>query len=285
MNKGLCTRVAESMENTPKFSPPCKEAFPSRKELVQVMQYVREIFFAPYYCGDTDIVSYRITRIERVSQQFQKQLDKGMCFSCGTDTSTDCKVDAAIWTESFIKELPRLRDLLEKDVEAALFGDPAAESKEEIVLSYPSVEVLIYHRVAHLLYTLGVPLIPRILSEIAHSRTGIDIHPAATIGEHFFIDHGTGVVIGATTIIGNYCRIYQGVTLGAAYFKKNPDGSVIRDRKKRHPTLEDRVIVYAEATILGDITIGEGAVIGGNVWVAESVEPGGKLLQQCCTKK
>jgi serine O-acetyltransferase len=163
--------------------------------------------------------------------------------------------------------------MLKGDVRAAFDGDPAAKSYEEIVISYPCITAIATYRVAHELYLKQVPLLPRIMSECAHARTGIDIHPGATIGRNFFIDHGTGVVIGETSIIGNNVKMYQGVTLGALSFRKDQRGRIIKSGK-RHPTIEDNVIIYAEATILGDVVIGKGSVIGGNVWIKESVPSG-----------
>ncbi len=170
-------------------------------------------------------------------------------------------------------ELPRIRELLKGDVQAAYDGDPAAKSYEEIVMSYPCIIAIATYRIAHELHVRQVPLIPRIMSECAHMRTGIDIHPGAAIGGHFFIDHGTGVVIGETSIIGKNVKIYQGTTLGALSFRRDDRGRIIKGGK-RHPTIEDDVTIYAEATILGDVMIGKGAVIGGNTWVKESVPPG-----------
>jgi serine O-acetyltransferase len=172
-----------------------------------------------------------------------------------------------------LKEIPKIRELLKGDVAAAYDGDPAAQSFEEIVISYPCIIAIAAHRIAHRLYLKDVPLIPRIMSEFAHSRTGIDIHPGAKIGKNFFIDHGTGVVIGETTVIGDNVKIYQGATLGAVSFTKDERGRILRGQK-RHPTIEDNVTIYAEATILGDVTIGKGATIGGNVWIKESVPAG-----------
>jgi serine O-acetyltransferase len=180
--------------------------------------------------------------------------------------------------ERFLARLPELRRLLVLDVKAAMEGDPAARSYAEIILSYPGFEAITTQRIAHELWNLQVPLLPRIMTEHAHWRTGIDIHPGAQIGESFFIDHGTGVVIGETAVIGKNVKIYQGVTLGALSFAKDALGQLLRDYK-RHPTLEDNVVVYAGATILGgDTVIGKGAVIGGNTWVVESVPPGEKVL-------
>lgn len=179
---------------------------------------------------------------------------------------------ASLHANELLKRIPSIRQVLRTDVSAAYDGDPAAKSFEEIVISYPCISAIAIHRLAHELYRMEVPLMPRIMSEYAHSQTGIDIHPGARIGNYFFIDHGTGVVIGETAVIGARVKIYQGVTLGALSFPKDEGGQIIRDQK-RHPTLEDEVTVYAEATILGDITIGKGAIIGGNVWIRESVPP------------
>lgn len=180
--------------------------------------------------------------------------------------------------EGFLDRIPRLRRRLVLDVEAAIDGDPAARSFAEIIFAYPGFEAITTQRIAHELWELGVPLLPRIMTELAHSKTGIDIHPGAKVGDSFFIDHGTGVVIGETAVIGNNVKIYQGVTLGALSFPKDAHGRLLRG-VKRHPTLCDNVVVYAGATILGgDTVIGEGAVIGGNTWVIESVPPGEKVL-------
>ena len=178
----------------------------------------------------------------------------------------------------FAAALPRIRELLDSDVEAAYHGDPAAGSVDEVVLCYPGILAVIHHRLAHQLYRLGVPLIARIVSELAHSATGIDIHPGADIGESFFIDHGTGVVIGETAVIGRRVRLYQAVTLGAKRFPVGADGSLEKGLA-RHPIVEDDVVVYAGATLLGRITIGRGSSIGGNVWLTHSVPPGSQVTQ------
>jgi serine O-acetyltransferase len=178
----------------------------------------------------------------------------------------------------FAQALPAIRRLLDTDVMAAWQGDPAARSVDEVLLCYPGVHALIHHRLAHKLYELGLPLLARIVAEVAHSRTGIDIHPGATIGAAFFIDHGTGVVIGETAIIGERVRLYQNVTLGAKRFAVDADGHLTKGLP-RHPILEDDVVIYAGATVLGRVTIGKGAVIGGNVWVTHDVPAGGSVSQ------
>lgn len=176
-------------------------------------------------------------------------------------------------TESFIRDLPSIRDVLETDIIAAYDGDPAAKSYEEILLSYPSMEAISIYRLAHRLQELGIPMLPRMMTEYAHSQTGIDIHPGATIGEYFFIDHGTGVVIGETTIIGHHVKLYQGVTLGAKSFPSDSEGNPIKGTH-RHPRIGNNVIIYSGATILGgDTVIGDNCIIGGNVWLTHSVEP------------
>ncbi len=181
-------------------------------------------------------------------------------------------------TQTFLTALPDLRDLVAEDVQAAYLGDPAAKSFAEIILSYPSIKAVTIQRLGHVLYCAGVPLLPRIMTEHAHQATGIDIHPGAKIGRSFFIDHGTGVVVGETTEIGDNVKLYQGVTLGALSFSLDEEGNMIRGQK-RHPTIEDEVTIYAEATILGGKTvIGKGSVIGGNVWLTNSVPPESKVV-------
>jgi serine O-acetyltransferase len=179
---------------------------------------------------------------------------------------------------AFAAKLPTIRTLIEGDIAAAFSGDPAARSRSEILHGYPGVRAMIDHRLAHLLYTLEVPLLPRIASEAAHSATGIDIHPGATIGERFFIDHGTGVVIGETAIIGNGVRLYQGVTLGSKSFPKGDDGTLVKGQP-RHPIIEDNVVIYSGATVLGRITVGQDSTIGGNVWLTKSVPSGSQVSQ------
>jgi serine O-acetyltransferase len=181
---------------------------------------------------------------------------------------------------AFLLRIPSIREKITGDVTASYEGDPAARSFDEIILSYPGLAAIAVYRVSHELHLLSIPLIPRIMTEYAHSKTGIDIHPGARIGDNFFIDHGTGVVIGETTIIGNNVRIYQGVTLGALSFRKDKDGRVIKGGK-RHPTIEDNVVIYAGATILGgDTFVGKNSIIGGNVWLLESVPPNTTVTHQ-----
>jgi len=179
--------------------------------------------------------------------------------------------------DAFIKELPSIRNLLLKDVAAVAHNDPAVTSIAEIVLSYPAITVMIHYRVAHVLLCMGVQMLPRMITEMAHSATGVDIHPAATIGEYFAIDHGTGIVIGATSIIGKHVMLYQGVTLGAKNFSYDNEGIPID--KPRHPILEDNVTVYSNTSILGRVTVGHDTIVGGNVWLTHDVPPFSKILQ------
>jgi|MGYP000008296860 cysE: serine O-acetyltransferase len=206
-----------------------------------------------------------------------EQILAGLCFAndCETETQAELqhqRAKAGVIAAKAIMEFPRLRKILATDVEAAYEGDPAAMSHGEIISCYPVIKAITNYRIAHVLHELGVPLIPRMMTELAHSETGIDINPEATIGKHFTIDHGTGVVIGATCIIGDNVKLYQGVTLGAKSFPLDKDGNPIKGIP-RHPILENDVIVYANATILGRITIGEGCVVGANVWVTKDMKP------------
>ena len=199
------------------------------------------------------------------------ELEKDIALLCPGRNAAEIVAD-------FVKTIPAVKKLVESDVEAAYEGDPAAMSRMEVVMAYPGLYAVTVHRLAHELYKLKVPVIPRIMSELAHSKTGIDIHPGATIGERFFIDHGTGVVIGETCVIGRNVKLYQGVTLGAKSFAKDPDTGALVKGIKRHPNVEDNVVIYAGATILGgDTTIGHDSEIGGSVWLISSVPPNSRV--------
>jgi len=212
---------------------------------------------------------------EIVTHAFEYECTIKECEDCDK-----CGERAAEVVADIIDALPEIQRILALDIQAAYEGDPAAQSTMEVVMSYPGVQAVIVHRIAHVLYEHHVPLIPRIMSEHAHSETGIDIHPGATIGPGFFIDHGTGVVIGETCVIGRNVKLYQGVTLGALSFEKDEDGNLVKGIK-RHPNVEDGVVIYAGATILGgETTIGAHSVIGGNVWLTHSVPPGCKVHNQ-----
>jgi serine O-acetyltransferase len=252
---------------------------PVRDKILKILDLLIELLF-PGYTGKRNVTRDNIKFIVgdilcEVRTELAEQIELALRHECRLkDCSTgDCATMAREVAGHLLNQLPAVREMLKGDVQAAYDGDPAAKSFEEIVISYPCIIAIATHRIAHELYLKDIPLIPRIMSESAHSKTGIDIHPGATIGKNFFIDHGTGVVIGETTVIGDNVKLYQGVTLGAMSFPKDERGRVIKGGK-RHPTLEDDVTIYAEATILGDITIGAGAVIGGNVWLTHSVSPG-----------
>lgn len=263
---------------------------PSGRVLHEIIELCRSILFPGFYgksTVNTHTLTYHIgVNLERLHGLLSEQILAGLCFSAETGDSEDqCSIcernkeKAAELATQFITRLPELRRLLATDVEAAYNGDPAAESFGEIISCYPIIKALSNYRIAHELLVSGVPLIPRIITEMAHSETGIDIHPGAQIGHHFTIDHGTGVVIGATCIIGNHVKLYQGVTLGAKSFPLDENGNPIKGIP-RHPILEDDVIVYANSTILGRITVGHGATIGGNIWVTENVPAGARLVQK-----
>ena len=259
------------------------DPIPSGHVLAEIVDLCRAILFPGFYGKSslrTQTLPYHIgVDVERLHALIAEQILAGLCF--GPHEGEDRRQVTAKAQElaaAFIEKLPGLRRLLATDVEAAYNGDPAAESYGEIISCYPIIKAITNYRIAHELLLLGVPLIPRIITEMAHSETGIDIHPGATIGHHFTIDHGTGVVIGATCIIGNNVKLYQGVTLGAKSFPLDEEGNPIKGIP-RHPILEDNVIVYSNATILGRITLAQGTVIGGNVWVTESTKPGEHIVQ------
>lgn len=262
---------------------------PSAEVLAEIVQLFRSIIFPGYYGRSSvniETITYHIgVEVERLQKLLTDQVLAGLCFSTDDNPlndNSDQKARRDLAREisnKVIIRLPELRSILADDVQAAYNGDPAAENFSEIISCYPVIKCLTNYRLAHELFILGVPLIPRMLTEMAHSETGIDIHPGATIGRHFTIDHGTGVVIGATCIIGNNVKLYQGVTLGAKSFPLDEDGNPIKGIP-RHPILEDDVIVYSNATILGRITLAKGTTVGGNVWVTESSQPGEMIVQK-----
>ena len=265
------------------------DPLPSGKSLRRIVELSREILF-PGYFGNSTVhrrtINYHIgVNLEELFGLLTEQIQAGLCFGLENTPSDNVikkipdRDTAASIAARFISRLPEIRRILATDVEAAYYGDPAATCFGEIICCYPIIRAITNYRIAHELYMLNVPLIPRIITEMAHSETGIDIHPGAQIGHHFTIDHGTGVVIGATCIIGNNVKLYQGVTLGAKSFPLDENGNPIKGIA-RHPILEDDVIVYSNATILGRITIGKGATIGGNIWVTDSVPAGSRIVQR-----
>ncbi len=271
-------------------------ALPSREVLAGIEVNLRAALF-PGHFGAPDLtdegIKYYVGHtLDTALVALEEQIRRGFLFACphagphaahGPCASRDRDCDACVRlagpvTRQFAARLPHIRALLGNDARAAYEGDPAATSPDEAVLCYPGLTAITHHRIAHELYVLGVPLVPRILAELAHGATGIDIHPGATIGGSFFIDHGTGIVIGETSRIGERVRIYQGVTLGARSFPTDDAGHPVKG-VPRHPTVEDDVIIYAGSTILGRITIGRGSSIGGNVWLTHSVAPGSRVSQ------
>jgi len=252
---------------------------PVRNEIIDVLDLMFEVLF-PGHTGNRTVTKSNVRYVvgdllSQIHAALSEQAKRAYQYECRINNchECNCQLMAEKVAGELLEELPRIRRLLKGDVHAAFDGDPAAKSYEEIVMSYPCITAIATYRIAHELFIRQVPLIPRILCECAHARTGIDIHPGAKIGKNFFIDHGTGVVIGETTIIGNNVKIYQGTTLGAMSFPRDERGRIIKGGK-RHPTIEDNVTIYAEATILGNVVIGKGAVIGGNTWIKEPVPPG-----------
>ena len=253
---------------------------PSSKRLKEIIDLSRSILF-PGYFGKSqvniDTIQYQIgVNVEKLHRLLSEQILAGLCFSCGETKNihcNECKAEAERITTQLIAKFPELRRILGTDVVAAFNGDPAAKSTAEIISCYPVIKTLTNYRIAHELFVMGVPLIPRMMMEMAHSETGIDIHPGATIGSYFTIDHGTGVVIGETCVIGNNVKLYQGVTLGAKSFPLDEEGNPIKGIP-RHPIIEDNVVIYANATVLGRITIGDHCIVGANTWVLQDMKPG-----------
>lgn len=253
---------------------------PSRKSIRNIIRNYESIIFPGFESEenlDNELINYTIgAKIQQLAKDLTLEIRKSLKFGCRIDHKkehcTICTESAEQITLHLLNRIPDLRDMILLDVEAALLGDPAAKSSEEVILSYPGLEAIVVHRFAHELYLKEVPLIPRMMNEYIHRHTGIDIHPGATIGERFFMDHGTGIVVGETTIIGDNVSIYQGVTIGAL--------KVIKEEAdiKRHPTIEDNVTIYSGATILGGETvIGQNSTIGGNVWITSSVPENSRI--------
>lgn len=255
-------------------------SFPSVKGLEEAMALIKAIVFPDFFDSrrnNREIRSCYIgVNLEKLYSVLSQEIKRALRFD-NTLEEDEVYCEACRLTLKFIDELPEIKRLLFTDVEAMYNNDPAVDNYAEVILCYPVVQSMVNYRTAHALLKLGVPVIPRVISELAHSSTGIDINPGAEIGEYFAIDHGTGVVIGETSIIGNHVTIYQGVTLGAKNFTLDSNGHPVN--VPRHPIIEDNVTIYANATILGRITVGHGAVIGGNIWLTQSVPPGSRVLQ------
>ena len=256
-----------------------KYAVPSDESVRDILSYFQEILFIGYFgrqnVPDWELEAHLQVLMSKLYDELASQIAKSLRHECqgAHEVCDNCQSRGENHALKLVEKMPDIRRMLEGDVQAAFDGDPAAKNYDEIIFSYPCMKAIMVHRIAHELYLQGIPLLPRIMSEYAHALTGIDIHPGARIGKNFFIDHGTGVVIGETTVIGDGVKIYQGVTLGALSFPKDEKGNLLRG-VKRHPTIENNVTIYAGATVLGgDTLIGEGSAIGGNVWITQSVPP------------
>jgi serine O-acetyltransferase len=258
------------------------EGFPSRANLTKIMTSLCGALFplrlGPSFVRIHNEDAFVAQTLQTALSRLYGQIRLELIYAMHGSSPTEIDGEAARIIGAFAESLPGLRELLDSDVEAAFLGDPAARSVDEVLICYPSLLAIIHHRLAHRLYDLGAPLVARIISEIAHSRTGIDIHPGARIGRSFFVDHGTGVVVGETAIVGDRVRLYQGVTLGARSFPADEKGA-LEKALPRHPIIEDDVVIYAGATILGRIIVGSRSVIGGNVWLTDSVPADSNVRQ------
>ena len=277
--------IVESYAATSSTSRLDRCVLPNKEAIASVLNGVNEILFPGYRRRDrlnpANVEYYVGNLVDEIFETLSVQVARALCENsqtCDPVRRAELVGQGEEIAYEFLRRIPELRLLLTMDAEAAIKGDPACKSTDEVVLCYPGFDAITVHRVARTLWELGVPLIPRMMTEIAHSRTGVDIHPGAKIGDHFFIDHGTGVVIGETCEIGDWVKLYQGVTLGALSFQRDVKGDLVRNTK-RHPTLEDNVVVYANATILGGETvIGQGATIGSSAWITESVAPNSTIF-------
>ena len=280
--KNQIADVAEKLNNNYQtqgmFEIGVGEKLPDRGAIISIISEIRRIVF-PGFFGDENTAYVNLSHfagntLAGIYESLYKQIKVAISYDSRGESLEGIDSKAGELTKQFIEELPNIQQLIYKDVEAELQGDPAASSKEEIIFCYPGIYAISVYRIAHVLYKLNIPFIPRIMAEYAHGKTGIDINPGATIGEYFFIDHGTGIVIGETTTIGNNVKIYQGVTLGALSTMKGQALSGV----KRHPTIEDNVVIYANTTILGGETVvGHDSVVAGNTFVTESIPAGSKV--------
>ena len=277
-NIGLLSKSSEAED---RMVPAGTGAFPSLDCLREVISLVKSIIFPDFFNRRRNSCVTRAhyigVGVDKLYTILRREIENGLRFEESIDAG-DTEDDANRLALEFIDTLPEIKRLLLTDVEAMFNNDPAVENFGEIILCYPVVQAMVHYRVAHSLLKLGMPVIPRIITELAHSDTGIDIHPGAQIGEYFSIDHGTGVVIGETCVIGNHVTLYQGVTLGAKNFSLDSNGRPVN--VPRHPIIEDNVTIYSNATVLGRITIGHDSIIGGNIWLTNSVPPGSRILQR-----
>ena len=287
--RGEIRQVAQAILDTyGKLNPKLQHLevvpLPDKTEVIRILDDLLEVIYPGYYGSkhlEASNVDYHIgDLVDSIYGRLTQEIYSSIKPACklAEDPCTHCYSIAEDQSLDLLRRIPELRRQLSEDVQAAYDGDPAAKSTDEVIFAYPAIYAISVYRIAHQLSRIGVPLLPRIMTEYAHSRTGIDIHPGATVGRGFFIDHGTGVVIGETTEIGDGVKVYQGVTIGALSFAKDSEGQMVRG-KKRHPTIEDDVVIYSGATILGGETvIGKGSVIGGNVWLTRSVPPRTRVL-------
>lgn len=254
------------------------EPLPSQQSISEIIDLCRSLLFQGFYGNEEVNVDNLRSVIQSGCERLHRVLSRQIASGLALDGECGVAERASVVADEFIAMLPEMRRVLHTDVYATYIGDPAAVSTEEVILCYPGIKAITNYRIAHALLTLGVPVVPRMISEFAHSETGIDIHPGATIGEHFAIDHGTGVVIGATAIIGNNVKLYQGVTLGARSFDLDENNNPVKGIP-RHPIIGNNVVIYSNTSVLGRIRIGNNAVIGGNIWVTEDVADNEKLVQ------
>lgn len=273
--------LSKSSPDEDRMVPVGTGAFPSLDCLREVISLVKSIIFPDFFNRRRNSCVTRAhyigVGVDKLYTVLRREIENGLRFDESIEAG-DTEADANRLALEFINTLPEIKRLLLTDVEAMFNNDPAVENFGEIILCYPVVQAMVHYRVAHSLLKLGMPVIPRIITELAHSDTGIDIHPGAQIGEYFSIDHGTGVVIGETCVIGNHVTLYQGVTLGAKNFSLDSNGRPVN--VPRHPIIEDNVTIYSNATVLGRITIGHDSIIGGNIWLTNSVPPGSRVLQR-----
>lgn len=284
IKKNIATLV-ENKKSEYKYIPLYEKPLPSQQKLQEIIELLRNIIF-PGFHGDVitskkSLESHLHVSFEHLYSLLKEQVLYVLQFVDSESDDNREVENAKKISLAFIDKIPELKRLLSTDIKETYDNDPAAKSFDEVIFCYPTIRAVFNHRIAHELLLLGVPIIPRAISELAHSETGIDIHPGAKIGEYFSIDHGTGVVIGETSVIGNHVRLYQGVTLGAKRFVLDEEGKVLN--VPRHPVLEDNVVVYANTSILGRITIGRDSIIGGNVWLTNSVAAGSRILQSKAT--
>ncbi|MFW5797051.1 MAG: serine O-acetyltransferase EpsC [Spirochaetota bacterium] len=281
---GLTESILEQLESCPTVDHVCTCPLPHRQTVGELLTHIERLLFPGYFGRkNVDKANLRFQLGQTVNDAYdllQTEITKCVLHSSGRAGDSpgpeEARSEGRRFAQDLLENIPRIIEVLDGDVEAAYLGDPAATGNDEIIIAYPGFQAVLTYRVAHHLHTQGVPLLPRIMTEYAHSATGIDIHPGARIGRNFFIDHGTGVVIGETTEIGDHVKLYQGVTLGALSFPTDEHGNLQRGFK-RHPTIEDDVVIYSNASILGAVRIGRGSAIGGNVFLTHDVEPGSKV--------